>query len=101
MRSMVKQTRIIFSPGDIVQMRLVCGECGGESSFPFSRTFDVPERCTYCLAEWWEKKREQPRAKEHALNLSRAIHYFLNPENAVEIGDLKFSIQMDIDVEQI
>ena len=97
---MVKRTRIVFSPQDIVQMRIVCGHCNGESSYPFTVTFEVPNSCPYCCKDWAETHGGQPdQSKKHAINLARAIHYFLNPENVVEIGNLDFEPQLEINGE--
>ena len=100
MLAMVKRTRIVFSPQDIVQMRIVCGECKGESSYPFTVTFDVPDSCPYCHNEWALTHGGQPfPVKKHAINLAKAIHYFLNPENVAVIEDLAFELQLEINGE--
>ena len=96
---MVKRTRIVFSPQDIVQMRIVCGHCNGESSYPFTVDFDIPGSCPYCCHEWWDKRGHATKAKLHAINLARAIHYFLDPRNVVEMEELAFELQLEINGE--
>ena len=94
---MVKRTRIVFSPQDIVQMRIVCGHCKGESSHPFTVDFDVPNSCPYCCKDWAETHGGQPvQAKRHAINLARAIHYLLDPRNVAEMENLAFELQLEI-----
>ncbi|MDE2684144.1 MAG: hypothetical protein OXI54_08345 [Chloroflexota bacterium] len=99
---MVKQTRILFDPGDIEQMRLCCGHCGGDASYPFSQTFKVPARCPHCLADWWDDRpgMKLTEAEAHAINLARAIHYFLNPRNCEALKTVGFGIQLEINDEQ-
>ena len=100
--SMVKQTRIIFDPSDILQMRLRCGHCDGDASYPFNkRTLSVPNACPHCHEEWWENAPgvRLTDAEAHALNLVQAVHYFLNPRNADELDGLPFGIHLEIDGE--
>jgi DNA-directed RNA polymerase subunit RPC12/RpoP len=46
--SMVKQTRIIFGPQDLVQIRIHCGSCSGELTFPIERLPKLPTECPHC-----------------------------------------------------
>ncbi len=56
---MVKQTKIVFSLGDIARIRLGCLNCFGGSILPFSpETQSLPhdfERCPSCREEWYGK----------------------------------------------
>jgi hypothetical protein len=78
-------------------MRIVCGSCGGESTYPFKCPFSMPTRCPYCREYWWNHGPLPTKNLEHARNLVEAIHYFLDPANAAEIAELKFVIQLELD----
>ena len=93
---MVRNTRIVFDPPDIVQMRIVC-TCGGESTYPFNRTFNLPRRCPFCDVDWWNPYGPLTNALTHARNLALAVHYFLDPTYAAEVAELKFKIQLELD----
>ena len=49
---MVKQTRIVFTLGDLLTIRLRCRECGGEVSQHLDNGHLMPERCPLCEG-WW------------------------------------------------
>ena len=101
MCDMAKQTRMVFAPGDMVQMRLRCGSCGGDSAYPVTRTFDVPCNCPHCNEEWWDNRPgiQLTDAEVNAIGLARAIHYFLNPRNSIDLAKVRFGIQLEIDGE--
>ena len=57
---MVKETRIVISPTDVVNLLAICSLCGKEVAIPIDATF-VPEfRCVYC---------ERPGFRESYSNL--------------------------------
>ena len=97
--SMVKQTRTIFSPQDLMQMRIRCGSCSGELTFPIERQPQLPTECPHCLGHWWSGWRSgnNSAATRYAISLAEAVHYFLRPGNADDIAAVKFGVQLEID----
>lgn len=96
---MVKETRIAFGPDDLVQMRVVCRLCGGEATFPVGRTLRVPDRCPYCLEEWYDKHTGTDRVTTHMLNLIQAVHFLTDPDNQCDTVKLAFNVRFEIDGE--
>ena len=95
--SMVKQTRIIFGPQDLVQIRIHCGSCSGELTFPIERLPKLPTECPHCGERWWSGQYgNSSEAAQYTVSLAESLHYFLRPGNAADIGTLKFGIQLEI-----
>ena len=71
---MVKEARIIFSLGDILQVRVICLKCKGEIARSLSqRTKDLPEQCPTCLDEWWDQIRK-PAMIEATMQALRSLY---------------------------
>ena len=49
---MVKQTRIIFTWGDVVQIRFVCPKCDGAMTQKLDASERLPDQCPSCKQPW-------------------------------------------------
>ena len=49
---MVKQTRIIFTLGDVVQIRFVCPKCDGAMTQKLDASERLPDQCPSCKQPW-------------------------------------------------
>lgn len=96
---MVKETRISFSPQDILHMRVICVHCRGEATFPIDRTLRIPQHCPYCSEEWYDSRIGLNHVTKHMLNLINAVHYLTNPDNQCEIPGLAFGVRLEIEGE--
>ena len=55
---MVKQTRIVFSPGDLREASVRCAHCKGTVGRPVGCEYKVPECCPMCGARWKGRSHE-------------------------------------------
>lgn len=95
---MVKETRIIFAPTDVKQMRVVCSGCKGEIVRPLSASnFKLPQSCPHCNYDWWDKTRDDDPIIKHTKQLLDAMHYLLK---APEAEGTPFTARFEIDGEK-
>ena len=96
---MVKETRIIFDPMDILHVRLICCKCGGEMVHRRNKqSFKQSEqRCPSCKEPWWDPSDLQgtPRTRE-MVRLLESLHALANAQNDDEP---KFRMVLEIDGE--
>lgn len=81
---MVKEARIIFSLGDILQVRVICLKCKGEIARSLSQNArDLPWQCPNCLDEWWDQL-ERPAVINATIRALRSLYELneaLKPDN--------------------
>ena len=95
---MVKETRIVFEPTDILQQRIVCSACRGEIVRPRTKTeFKLPTDCPNCGTEWSDPHGQKDPVIEATKSLLSALHYL----QTAPIGKAPpFTARFEIDGEQ-
>ena len=80
---MVKEARIIFSLGDILQVRVICLKCKGEIARSLSQNArDLPWQCPNCLDEWWDQL-ERPAVINATLGRCAAFMSSMRPSSQI------------------
>ena len=91
---MVRETRIIFEPGDIRKLRAVCRKCGGEVDLPFrARYKPPPSDCPHCRTTWYNPGVEDPTV-EAMLNLLQDAHRLATSKDTIPFT-ARFEIEDD------
>ena len=97
--TVVKETRHIFSLGDIRFVRIVCSKCDGEIARLLTQSSNMlPEKCPNCLEEWWDKN-YKPRAVEATTDALKAIHRLMKVLD-VENGPITVRFEIDGDAKE-
>ena len=91
---MVKQTRHIFDVGDLLAVRLYCGECTRETVQSLDNA-EVPKRCPMCHAEWEDNLTGSNRG--YNWQLIRAMKTLLKDAN--DNPPARMTIRFEIDGE--
>ena len=95
--TLVKQTRILFEPTDIIQVRIVCTKCKGDIGHPLHRrSFQLPDKCPHCHEEWKDERFPMDRMAAETLKLLEAANYL---SKATEADSSPFMVRFEIDGE--
>lgn len=68
----MKETRLLFEPGDILGLRIECWSCRSVAMYSAAKVDLVPRNCPHCQASWAESSEDA----EQLTYLFRAIRYF-------------------------
>ena len=95
---MVKEQVVVFDPGDIRRIRLVCHKCQGEFSKMIPQgEYKLPDHCPNpdCNERWWESKYSPEGRIKAAVDLLYALNKLATPSNGT--APLKFGIQLEME----
>ncbi len=95
---MVKETRFLFEPGDVLHIRVTCAKCGSVFLYPVAPGFQVPSRCPSCN-EWWTENHAIPQnessvAINQLITLLQAALYF---KNTMQDPARPFTVSFELD----
>ena len=94
---MVKETRIIFELGDILQMRIVCSHCRGEVVHSkLKPNYRLPANCPNCNEEWWDPNRQDNLALGYFKAMLDSIHRL---QQCKDGGNVQFTVKFEIEGE--
>ena len=93
---MAKETRIIFDPTDIRNIRIVCSTCKGGAVLPLAKTMDfkLPHNCPHCRAGWFDGLGSYDSIIGATYQLLKAVHY-LHSEPVDEKVPLTVRFEID------
>ena len=86
---MVKQTRIIFTLGDVVQIRFVCPKCDGAMTQKLNACERLPDQCPSCRHSW----SHEPGIKSSEQVFLEALRNYLGRDHYAQM-------QFELDGEQ-
>ena len=50
---MIRETRVLIDPSDLLAIEITCRECQGRLSCPIGGKYQIPTHCPHCNAFWW------------------------------------------------
>ena len=78
---MVKETRLVFEPGDILNVRVTCDKCKGQMVYPLVEGFPVPDTCPHCQTPFVLSAGIGRAVIHHTAALLTAIKFFAANKN--------------------